>query len=258
MKKIALCFSGGSIKGYAHLGVYQALLDLGITVDTVSGASVWGLVAAFVAAGWSGKKIFDIMDPKNLKKLFTPMLSHQGLLSHKHFKTFLTKHLGNIDIQDLPKPCFLQTSNMYTGEWVVRSTWPLIDILLAGMSIPGMFKPIQLWDDYHLDGGITDNFPLSPLQNDDTIVLWSSLASLLSNKKLGFKSIMQQSFLMMSRASITSQYKNCDILFAPLQDQQANVLAIRGFTKSQADHFYQLGYEYVMEKKRELQDFWLI
>jgi hypothetical protein len=63
---------------------------------------------------------------------------------------------------------------------------------------------------------------------------------------------MQQSFLMMSRASITSQYKDCDIVFEPLAHQQANVLAIRRFSKIQADHFYQLGYESVMEKMSEL------
>jgi NTE family protein len=252
MKKITLCFFGGSIKGYAHLWVYQALLDLGISVDAVSGASVWGLVAAFVAAGWTGKQVFDIMDPKQLKKLFTPMLSHQGLLSHKHFKTFLIKHLGDIQIEDLQKKCFIQTSNMYTGEGSIRSQWPLIEVLLAGISIPGMFKPVQLWYDYHLDGGITDNFPLTPFQKEHTIILGSSLASSLSNKKLTFKSIMQQSFLMMSRASITSQYKDCDIVFEPLAHQQANVLAIRRFSKIQADHFYQLGYESVMEKMSEL------
>ncbi len=51
---------------------------------------------------------------------------------------------------------------------------------------------------------------------------------------------MQQSFLMLSRASMTLQYCHCDLVFESLLEEKLNILAIRSFTKSQAEHLYQL------------------
>ncbi|MEY3197944.1 MAG: hypothetical protein RL023_791 [Candidatus Parcubacteria bacterium] len=69
-------------------------------------------MAVFVADGWIGREIFDLLEPRVLKKLFTPTLSHHALLSHRALKQFLAKHLSVDSLELLQKPCYIQTSNI--------------------------------------------------------------------------------------------------------------------------------------------------
>ena len=62
------------------------MVDLGIEIDIVSGASVGALVAAFVADGRTGKELLKLMDPKILKLCFRPALTRHSLLSHHHLR----------------------------------------------------------------------------------------------------------------------------------------------------------------------------
>lgn len=43
-RKIGLALGSGAAKGWAHIGVIQALTEMGIVVDVVAGCSVGALV----------------------------------------------------------------------------------------------------------------------------------------------------------------------------------------------------------------------
>ena len=49
-RKIGLALGSGAAKGWAHIGVIQALTELGITIDVVAGSSVGALVGAAYAS----------------------------------------------------------------------------------------------------------------------------------------------------------------------------------------------------------------
>ena len=55
-RRIGLALGSGSARGWAHLGVLQALEERGIKVDVVTGASVGALVAAAYASGQRQRK----------------------------------------------------------------------------------------------------------------------------------------------------------------------------------------------------------
>ena len=49
--KIALVLGGGGLKGFAHIGVFRALKELGIEPTVVAGTSIGALIGAAVRPG---------------------------------------------------------------------------------------------------------------------------------------------------------------------------------------------------------------
>ena len=54
---IALVLSGGSARGFAHIGVIRALEQLGIEPDLIVGASAGSIVGAGYAAGMTADEL---------------------------------------------------------------------------------------------------------------------------------------------------------------------------------------------------------
>ena len=59
-KTIGLALGGGSARGFAHIGVLQALDEAKIPVSVVAGTSAGSLVGAFYAAGFSPWKMQEV------------------------------------------------------------------------------------------------------------------------------------------------------------------------------------------------------
>lgn len=58
--KIGLALSGGGAKGLAHIGVLEALNDLGIPIEYIAGTSSGSIVASLYAS-----RIYSKRDTKN-------------------------------------------------------------------------------------------------------------------------------------------------------------------------------------------------
>ena len=62
-------FSGGGIKGFALIGAYEEVEKKGFPVCKVAGTSAGSIVAALVAAGYTSKEIYQLIDELNLRSL---------------------------------------------------------------------------------------------------------------------------------------------------------------------------------------------
>ena len=67
MKK-ALCFSGGGIKAFAHIGALKALEENNIKFDMVAGTSSGSIIAVLYALGYSSDEMYKTLK-KYLKKV---------------------------------------------------------------------------------------------------------------------------------------------------------------------------------------------
>ena len=78
--KIGLVLSGGGARGFAHLGVIQALNEAGIFPDVISGTSAGALVGVLYADGYSPKEILKLMNSGSRLDFMRPALPREGLL----------------------------------------------------------------------------------------------------------------------------------------------------------------------------------
>lgn len=67
--QIGYALSGGFIKGFAHLGVMQALLEHDIRPDIISGVSAGALAGVFYADGNEPHRVLDYFRGINFRIL---------------------------------------------------------------------------------------------------------------------------------------------------------------------------------------------
>ena len=60
MLKRGLCFSGGGIKAFAHIGALKALEEKNLKFDMVAGTSSGSIIAILYALGYSSYEMYQI------------------------------------------------------------------------------------------------------------------------------------------------------------------------------------------------------
>src|SRR6476661_10213445 len=76
--KIALVLGGGGLKGFAHIGVFRALEEIGIVPTVVAGTSIGALIGAAYARGMPVDEMADRARALKRRDLFR--LNRMGML----------------------------------------------------------------------------------------------------------------------------------------------------------------------------------
>ncbi|UCC53870.1 MAG: cyclic nucleotide-binding domain-containing protein [Anaerolineaceae bacterium] len=162
---IGLVLSGGAARGFAHLGVFRALDELGIQIDFIGGTSMGALMGAGYAMGLSSKDMVELAHEfANPKRLFDYTLPLVSLMASKKVTKFLIELCGDLTIEDLWLPYFCVSSNLSRAEPVIHQEGLLWKSVRASVAIPGIFLPILHEGDVLADGGAMNNFPVDILR----------------------------------------------------------------------------------------------
>jgi NTE family protein len=162
-----LVLSGGGARGFAHLGVYQALCEAGIEIDAVGGTSIGGVIGAGIAAGWPVEELFKVyrrafVASNPLADFTIPLVS---LVSGHKVSRLLREAFGELHIEDLPLPFFCVSSDLTSGRACAHRRGPLWQWLRASLAIPGVLPPVFHSGNVYVDGGVTENLPVGLMRN---------------------------------------------------------------------------------------------
>ena len=160
-----VALGGGGMKGWAHLGVLHVLESHGLKPDVMAGCSSGALAAAFYAAGHSLEDLQELMQEHQTSALFSIRFDGRGLLGNDDFRDYLQHHLGGLHLEDLPIPLSVVCTDLQSGREVVLNRGPVVEAIMASTAIPGVFAPARLNDRLLIDGGLTNNVPVSALVN---------------------------------------------------------------------------------------------
>jgi NTE family protein len=163
---VGLVLSGGGARGFAHIGVIRALAEAGVPIDVVGGASMGGIMAAGVAAGWTADEMRTrfkrtFVDTNPLNDYTLPLVS---LVSGRKVGRLLKQEFGVVDIEDLPLPFFCVSSNLSTGRSTIHRSGELWRWLRASVAIPGILPPVFHKGEVHVDGGAINNLPVDVMR----------------------------------------------------------------------------------------------
>ncbi len=160
--RIGVAFSGGGVRGLAHLGVLQVLEEAEVSVDLVAGTSMGGLVAGLYAAGIPLQELIAFGTRTGIIDLASPERGWRGLFGHKKMSTLLADLLGSKDItfEELDIPAAVIAADVERGELVVLDQGPLIPALMATSAVPIVFAPVYHQGRWLVDGGVVNNFPV--------------------------------------------------------------------------------------------------
>ena len=162
-KKIGLALGSGSARGWAHIGVIQALSEAGIRVDCVAGTSIGAMVGAVYASGKIDEleKIVLQFDWKHILHFFDIVFPKSGLIDGMKVADFIRSHVEEKNIEELPIPFRAVTTDLTTGHEVVIQDGDVIEAVRASISFPGIFTPVRKNGKILVDGGMVNPVPVS-------------------------------------------------------------------------------------------------
>lgn len=163
-RRVGLALGSGSARGWAHIGVIEALAAQGIHPHVVCGSSIGSLVAGAYVAGK-----LDALDAwacrvnwREMARLADLKLSGGGLIEGDRLVRFLRDLFGDVKIEDLDIPFAAVAADLGTGEEVWFREGSLVDAVRASMALPGLLSPVRLHEWQLADGGLVNPVPVGP------------------------------------------------------------------------------------------------
>lgn len=162
---MALALGSGGARGYAHIGVIEALRERGYDVVGVSGSSMGALVGGLHAAGrldefseWAKS-----LTQRTILRLLDPSISAAGVMRAGKILDAVRDILGPVAIEDLRIPYTAVATDLLAGKSVWFQRGPLDEAIRASIAIPGVIAPHAVDGRLLADGGILDPLPMAPL-----------------------------------------------------------------------------------------------
>lgn len=193
-------FSGGGIKGFALIGACEEIEKRGYRFVRLAGTSAGSIVAALIAAGYSSKEIYQLLDELDLSKLldsrksFIPFAKwlfvywKLGLYKGNELEKWIRDKLeakGLRTFADLPPNALrVIASDISNGEMVVLpddlekygiipGSFSIARAIRMSCSIPYFFEPVKLRTEdgasILVDGGVLSNFPIWLFDKEDSL-----------------------------------------------------------------------------------------
>lgn len=162
-KTVGLVLGCGASRGWAHIGVIEALEDAKIPIDFIAGCSVGGYIGALYASQSLGnlKEFLLRMDGQKIFSYFDVVFPRSGLLNgSKRVRELFSMHTDAETFEDLDIPVVMVATDLDRGKKVVLKSGSIIEALRATMSYPGLFAPVRLKDRWLVDGGLIDPVPV--------------------------------------------------------------------------------------------------
>ncbi|MGI9951723.1 patatin-like phospholipase family protein [Moorellaceae bacterium AZ2] len=175
--RFALALGGGGLKGAAHLGVLQVLVDNDLAPDLVVGTSAGAIAAVLYAAGLlpAANLLFQLPSPALFRHIPRMGGLPLGLLDGRLIERMFRRIWGEKCFHQLKVPAAVVACDLYTGNTVVYTDLmpvrplpqgiimggnvPVWQAVRASISLPAIFAPFPIASHLLVDGGITTNVP---------------------------------------------------------------------------------------------------
>lgn len=158
--RVAWVFGSGGPRGFVHVGVIQALSELGLVPDAIFGASVGALVGTLYAAGLSAGEVrrlaLDIQpwqllgwSPANANRFSAPGLAR-----------FVNRQLDARLLQQLSTPMVCAVQRLRDGAVVGLNRGDAGVAVQASAAIEGQFAPVTIRGERHADADLVMPLPV--------------------------------------------------------------------------------------------------
>jgi NTE family protein len=161
--RVALALGSGGARGYAHIGVIDALRERGYEIVSIAGSSMGALVGGLHAAGalddyaaWA-----RTLTQRDVLRFLDPTLTGAGAIRADKILARVFELVGDTPIETLPIPFTAVATDLLAGREIWLQAGPLGAAVRASIAIPGVITPALVNGRLLGDGGILNPVPVS-------------------------------------------------------------------------------------------------
>lgn len=216
--KIGLVLGGGSARGFAHIGVIQALDKHKIRPDLVVGTSAGSIIGALYASGYSGEQMeIAALKIKDFEVADLSLGSKRGMVVGNALQNLINQHVQNRPIESFPIPFGALATNLATGRPILFRNGNAGFAVRASSSMPGVFIPARQGTDEFVDGGLISPLPVMEAQKmGANFVIAVDVSAAPDNQDLhGMFELLMQSFDIMGQSLIRLQAEKAEVVIRP-------------------------------------------
>lgn len=215
--KTGLVLSGGGTRGFAHIGALQALEEAGVKVNVISGTSVGSIVGALYADGYSPLQMLDLFLENRVIQLSRLTLFRKGMLSLSGLKKKLNRYLRAKTFEELKIPLYVTVTNLHRGEVDYVHAGPLAEKIVASATIPVLYAPVRINEEYYVDGAVIDNFPVKPIRAQCERIIGINIMPKSQVQDIrGIRDVATRTFQLFVHALNRYSSEECDLLIEPV------------------------------------------
>lgn len=161
--KIGLALGAGAARGWAHIGIIEALEELGLEISVISGCSIGAYVGSAYASGklpelkeWA----FSLSEWQVLSLLGVGM-NKGGLASGDKVFIKHSEEFCAATFEEMQKPFALTATDLSTGREKIFNQGEVKQSIRASCAIPALFPPVAYEDRWLVDGAVVNPVPVN-------------------------------------------------------------------------------------------------
>ncbi len=166
--KVGLSLSGGAMRGLAHIGVMEVLLENGIEIDMIAGTSMGSVIGGVYASGmdiYMMHKFCENITAVESRKLYDLAIPRLGMVKGNRIEEFIHTLTGGKKIEELNIPYVAAACCVEDAKSVYFTEGNLVEAIRASIAIPGVFEPVVKDGKTLVDGGVLERSPVNILRD---------------------------------------------------------------------------------------------
>ena len=215
--RIGLALGGGAARGFAHIGVIQALEEAGIKVDLVVGTSAGSLVAALLAHGNTGAEMASLALTLDESSLTDWAYPGRGLLRGEALARFTRQHTGGQTIEQMKLPLGIVATDLASGNGVLFQRGDTGAAVRASSAVPAVFQPVKIGEREYVDGGLVAPVPVRyARQMGAAMVIAVDISTPPDAGTTGdIMKMLLQTFAIMGKSISSFELREADVVIQP-------------------------------------------
>jgi len=215
--RIGLALGGGAARGFAHIGVIQALEEHGFAPDLVVGTSAGSLVAALFASGRSGRELAAIADAMDETAFADWSYPGRGLIRGEALARFVREKTNKRDIEQMKIPLGIAATDLDSGEGILFRRGDTGTAVRASSAVPAVFQPVRIGQREYVDGGLSAPIPVHHArQMGAEFVIAVDISAVPEGNATGDAArMLLQTFAIMGKSLKAYELRDADLVLQP-------------------------------------------
>ena len=163
-------------------------------------------------------EILTFVEKSKIYKTIRLGMPLSGLTDLSYLSQLLAENIAEDSFESLSKRLYIAVSNLNSGELEIISEGKLFDVVAASCSVPFVFKPVMMNDQYYIDGGLMNNLPSECIREKVEYLIGVNVMPRIKNENEGFQNMLQIGNRMFEISIWTNTKPSlelCDVVIEP-------------------------------------------